>query len=213
MDVEGNVYVTGGEVRNDLGQSANIWLRKYDTDGNTLWTDTYDSPNHSSDYGLEVALDAAGNIYVTGWEDRNDLSQDRNIWLRKYDTNGNTLWTETYDSPAHGDDVGKGVAVDAAGNVYVTGYEQRNDLGQDYNIWLCKYNTDGNALWTETSATHYYDKGYGVALDSAGNVYVTGTSENNIILLKYAQVPEPSTLLLLAPALLGLAGVVLKRRK
>ncbi len=269
VDTAGNVYVTGSEERSDLSQGWNIWLRKYDTDGNTLWTQTYDSPNHYSDFGEGVAVDATGNVYITGCEDRSDLSQSWNIWLRKYDTDGNTLWTQTYDSPDHGNDSGLGVAVDATGNVYVTGCESRNDLDQKFNIWLRKYDTDGNTLWTQTydNPAHGSDKGWGVAVDAAGNAYVTGYSYGNIwtrkydtdgnalwtmeyfgepvdtasfqgydvavdalgnvcvtgdihlgwgqdhdiIVLKYAQIPEPSTLLLLAPALVSFAAML--RRK
>ena len=216
LDATGNVYITGREYRPDLGQYNNIWLRKYDTNGNTLWTQTYDSPAHSQDWGYGVAVDAAGNVYVTGIEDRSDLGQGVNIWLRKNDTNGNTLWTQTYDSPAHSYDVGYGIAVDAAGNVYVTGWEYRGDLGQGVNIWLRKYDTNGNTLWTQTydSPTHKWDWGYGVAVDAAGNVYVTGDlAEEDIILLKYSQVPEPGTLALIAPALLGFAGIAFRKMR
>ncbi len=271
VDAAGNVYVTGSELRSDLGQSRNIWLRKYDTNGNVLWTQTYDSDAHSNDEGYGVAVDAAGNVYVTGYEERPDLGQSANVCLRKYDTNGNALWTRTYDSPAHADDRGWETVVDGTGNVYVAGYERRDDLGQFYNIWLRKYDTNGNTLWTETYAgpSGGHDLGFGVTLDTEGYVYVTGqdgaadiwlrkydangntvwtatydspghttdvgqgvdvdASGNvyvagyewrpdlgqsyNIVLLKYEQIPEPSTLLLLAPGLLGISGILLRRRK
>ncbi len=206
VDAAGNVYVTGYEERGDLHQQYNIWLRKYDADGNTLWTKTYDSLDHRNDYGSDVAVDAAGNVYVTGSEVRDN--QGANIWLRKYDTDGNTLWTQTYDNPAHTWDQGYGVAVDAAGNVYVTGFQ---DYALNPNIWLRKYDTDGNILWTETYNSPAADIGQSVAVDTAGNVYVTGNSDGDIILLKYAQVPEPSMLLLLAPALFSFAAILRKK--
>jgi uncharacterized delta-60 repeat protein len=221
-DAAGNVYISGWETRDEIGQSENIWIRKYDASGSVLWTQTYDSPNHGQDTGRGIVVDSDGNVYVTGREQRDDLGQQDNTWLRKYDTNGNVMWTRTYDSPSNQWDEGHGLSVDSAGNVYVAGFEYRGDLGQYGNIWLRKYDSDGGVLWTETydSPGHGEDRGYGVAVDISGNIYVTGyvdredqNQDRNIILLKYAQVPEPGTLLLLAPALLGFAGIVLKRRK
>lgn len=212
-DASGNVYVLG--ETGVAGQGQNIWLRKYDTNGNTVWTQTYDNPSHSSDWGRDVAVDALGNVYVTGSSDRADLGQGDNAWVSKYDTNGNVLWTNIYDSPAHGEDVGWEITVDGAGNVYVAGSEVRDDLGQSANIWLIKYDTTGNTRWAETynSLSNGVDRGYGVAVDANGMVYVSGESNGDVILLKYAQIPEPGTMALIAPALLGFAGVAFRKMR
>ena len=98
------------------------------------WVRTYDSPAHGDDVGWGVEVDSSGNVYVIGREDRPDLSQDYNIWLGKYDDNGNLLWTRTYDSPTHQEDVGRGIAVGPSDYIYVAGQEYRNDLGQHNNI-------------------------------------------------------------------------------
>jgi hypothetical protein len=181
VDSSGNVYVTGYENRTDLGQGQNIWTRKYDTDGYEIWTSSYNSPNNSSDWGLGIAVDDNGNVYVTGFEDRGDLGQDLNVWTRKYDINGFEIWTSTYNSPANSWDEGRDIAVDSAGNVYVIGSEGRSDLGQSFNIWTRKYNTNGNELWTSTynSPDNSFDQGFGIAVDSVGNVYVTGYEERS----------------------------------
>ncbi len=176
VDSSGNVYVIGTENRSDLGQSWNIWTRKYDSNGFEIWTSTYNSPNSSEDDGEDIAVDNMGNVYVTGTELRSDLGQGWNIWTRKYDSNGYEIWTSTYNSPNNSFDCGNGIAVDSAGNVYVIGYEDRGDLGQYYNIWTSKYDTNGNEIWTRTynSPNNGDDVGYGIAVDSSGNVYVTG---------------------------------------
>jgi len=127
VDGSGNVYVTGYE------QDSNIWVRKYDTNGLIQWTTTYNSPSK----GSGIAVDGSGNVYVTGYEYY--LGQGSNILVRKYDTNGLIQWTTAYNSPNDSDDRGNGIAVDGSGNVYVTGCENRADLGQAYNIWLRKY--------------------------------------------------------------------------
>jgi hypothetical protein len=219
-DQYGNAYVTGYQYVE--GQNSNVWLRKYDASGNTIWTQTYDSPAHDLDQGSGVVVDSQGNVYVTGCEVRSDLGQSYNILLRKYDANGNFLWMQTYDSPAHNDDDGCGIALDAAGNVYVTGGEVRFDLDQWYNIWTREYDPNGNVLWTKTydSPAHEWDLGDGIAVTPSGDaIYVSGTElrndlgqESNALLLKYSSIPEPTALMLMAPALMGMAGLILKRK-
>jgi hypothetical protein len=181
VDDNGNVYVTGVEYRDDLGQLDNIWTRKYDPDGFEIWTSTYNSPANGWDHGKDIAVDSAGNVYVIGDEQRTDIGQDYNIWIRKYDPDGYELWTSTYNSPNNWYDKGCGIAVDDAGNVYVTGYENRGDLGQSENIWTRKYDTDGFEIWTSTynSPANSADWGLGIAVDSAGNVYVTGFEDRS----------------------------------
>ncbi len=196
VDNSGNVYVIGSESRSVLLQGDNIWVRKYDANGNTLWTETYNSPDNQWDEGFGIAVDGSGNVYVTGYEYRGDLLQGDNIWVRKYDANGNTLWTKTYTSPNNSGDYGNGIAVDSSGSVYVIGSEYRSDLGEHYNIWVRKYDTNGNTLWTSTynSPNNSRDKGRGIVLDNSGNIYVTGYEyrsdlgeQNNIWTRKYIQ--------------------------
>lgn len=216
VDSSGNAYVTGYDFTVP-GQGANILIQKFYANGNPSWSYSVNSGYHSGDGGKGITIDSVGNIYVTGHEANPGLGQGDNIWLRKYNKNGNTMWTKTYDGSTHGNDYGEDVAIDALGNIYVTG----SSAG---DIWLRKFDTNGNVLWTETydSPAHSSDEGFGVTVDVAGNIYVTGWEyrgdlhqDSNIILLKYSQtvIPEPCTLLLLAPALLGFAGIVLKRRK
>ena len=180
VDGSGNVYVTGYENRADLGQSNNIWTRKYDSNGYEVWTSTYNSPSNNNDSGNGIAVDTTGNVYVTGYENRTDLVQSYNIWTRKYDSNGYKIWTSTYDSPNNGLDKATGIAVDSSGNVYITGFEYRSDLGQGFNIWTRKYNSTGYKVWTSTynSAGNKNDKGSDIAVDASGNVYVTGYEDN-----------------------------------
>jgi uncharacterized delta-60 repeat protein len=88
------------------------------------------------------------------------------------------VWNEVYDS---GDsDKAQGVAVDSDGNVYVTGYSA-NGTDDDYRT--IKYDSDGNILWNKVYDSGGYNSGYddqayGVAVDTLGNVYVTGHSAN-----------------------------------
>ncbi|MBA7552548.1 hypothetical protein ES705_45116 [subsurface metagenome] len=186
VDESGNVYVTGYET--DIVEGGNIWARKYDFDGNEVWTQTHNGTADDWDGGSGIAVDGNGNVYVVGWEKVTD--QGFNIWVRKYDPNGNKLWTKTHNGMANDNDQGYGIAVDENGNVYVTGSEYVD--GQDGNVWVRKYDSSGKELWTETYNGTYngYDAGSDIAVDRSGNVYVIGhewvtEDENNIWVGKY----------------------------
>ncbi len=171
VDGSGNVYVAGYETVS--GQGLNVWVRKYDGDGNVVWTKTYDGADNDRDISNSIALDGSGNVFVIGSE--TVTGQDRNIWIRKYDGSGSELWTRTYNGISDGRDEGNGIAVDENGNVYVTGYETVS--GQLANVWVRKYDSGGNEVWTETynnETENGWEVGYGIVVDSSGNVYVGG---------------------------------------
>src|SRR3989339_211239 len=170
VDSSGNVYAIGNEEI--TGQSANIWIRKYDNNGAEIWTRTYNGVANGVDMGSGIAVDISGNVYVTGSEEI--AGHSYNIWTRKYNSNGAEIWTRTYNGAANSTDSGIGIAVDDSGNVYVTGTEEVT--GQSYNIWTRKYDSSGSEVWTKTynGSANASDYGSGVAVDSIGNVYVTG---------------------------------------
>lgn len=77
------------------------------------WLARYGGPG--DDYVYALAVDGAGNVYVTGQTSGNDYG------TIKYDGNGGQVWLALYDGPGSGGDSAKALAVDSGGNVYVTG--------------------------------------------------------------------------------------------
>ena len=68
-----------------------------------------------------LAVDQANDVYVTGYSPGTNSGND--IVTIKYDNNGNQIWLQRYNGPGNGNDAGNAIAVDALGNVYVTGYD------------------------------------------------------------------------------------------
>ena len=168
-DGNGNAYVTGttsGGLDGNTygGYGGDIFLVKYDTNGNKLWTRQTGTTFY--DYGNGVTTDGSGNAYVCG-------SSNSAITVIKYDTSGNTLWTKmtNYGMPY-------GIATDAIGNVYVAGdtgvgLDGNTNAGY-YDIFVIKYDSNGNMQWTRQMGTAEYDWVEGVSVDGNGNVYVAG---------------------------------------
>ncbi|TET21700.1 MAG: T9SS type A sorting domain-containing protein, partial [Candidatus Stahlbacteria bacterium] len=115
-----------------------------------------------------------GNVYVTGYSD--GLGTHDDYATVKYSTSGVEQWVARYDGLASGVDEPNAVAIDDTGNVYVTGYSAGSGTGYDYAT--VKYNPSGTEQWVARydGPESYWDIAYAMAIDGAGNVYVTGRS-------------------------------------
>ena len=173
-DGDGNVIVTGKST--GLGTGLDYATIKYGASGAELWTAIYAGPVDSGqqDWAYAMAVDAAGNSYVTGGSF--EVLTDDDIRTFKYDTDGNVVWSASYDGPASGEDWGYAIVVDAAGCVYVTGLSDGVGTGRDY-VTL-KYDAEGVEQWVSRydGPANRYDAAYAIALDDAGNIFVTGNS-------------------------------------
>ena len=172
LDSEGNVYVTGHSYGYDAGDDyATI---KYDLDGNELWVARYNGTGWGMDWAEALAVDDSGNVYVTGLSTGSTTGID--FATVKYDPDGSELWVARYSGPGYENDVPLALAVDGSGNVYVTGYSERTDTGNDY--LTIKYDGDGNQIWEAryNGPGNDTDMALSLAVDGLGNVYVTGYS-------------------------------------
>jgi uncharacterized delta-60 repeat protein len=173
VDSSGNVYVAG--YSEGSGTQWDYATIKYAADGTQLWVARYNGPENFTDQVEAMALDSSGNVYVTGTS--YSLGTTMNDYATiKYDTNGTELWVARYNGPENYRDYAQAIAVDSSGNVYVTGYAVRSGSGSDYAT--VKYDPNGNQLWVAMydGPGSSADQAWAMALDSLGNVYVTGNS-------------------------------------
>lgn len=130
------------------------------------------------DAGNDIAVDAAGNIYVVG--STNSLGRyDSDVFVRKFDPSGSRLLYETFLDSDGSDDVGFGIAVDAAGQAYVTGRLGDWWFQQGRGALAAKLSPTGVPLYQVTlgadgDSGFSGDFGVRIAVDDAGNAYVTG---------------------------------------
>jgi hypothetical protein len=119
-----------------------------------------------------MAMDATGNIYVTGAA----MNATYDMYTVKYDAALTPVWSATYNGSSSLDDVAHDIAVDGSGNVYVTGYTRTAAQGK--NFATVKYNSSGTQQWVKTfnGLDSLEDEAYAVALNSTGQVFVTGAS-------------------------------------
>jgi len=198
VDNAGNVYVTGESYDND--SRLDCTTIKYDTNGRRQWVVTYNGTGNYNDSGKAIALDTFGNIYVTGYSYSGRETREDYVTI-KYNSNGRRLWAQRYSGPSgppySGYDVANAIAVDSLGCVYVTGYSDGGATSYDYAT--IKYDKDGKQLWVEryNGSGDKYDYAHAIALDSSGNVYVTGYSENNGSRQDYATIKYSSSGILL----------------
>jgi hypothetical protein len=135
VDGSGNSYITG-EFQNNAsfgsttltstGSLPDIFLARYDASGNVLWAKG--AGGSSGDYGRNIAVDASGNSYITGEIEGSASfgsttltnSGGADIFIAKYDASGNALWAK--GAGGNLEDRAAGIALDASGNAYISGY-------------------------------------------------------------------------------------------
>ncbi|MGB0522471.1 MAG: RHS repeat-associated core domain-containing protein, partial [Flammeovirgaceae bacterium] len=201
IDATGNVYVGGnytqpitlgeGNHQVTLTHSGDVdmFWAKYSPEGALIWAKKATGPQ--KEYVNDLHTDANGNLYITGFYGTNvdfdgravSSSNGTDMFVAKYDTNGNLVWMKagTGTSAIQG----KGVRADAAGNVFVSGWFY-NDITFDgvnrinasnwqSDVFLAKYDAQGNFLWAQTGGTIGVDYGFRMEVDAQGNAYIVGS--------------------------------------
>lgn len=185
MDPAGDVVVTGYST--GAGTGKDYKTIKYNQAGAILWEASFNGPINGGDYSNALAIDASGNIYVTG---RVDYGTSSDMVTIKYNSQGVQQWFARYMGASNLSDEGKSIKVDGSGNVYVGGRTTSSVTGID--CITVKYNPDGSEAWVKTYFASGANEDYIVSIDvdAAGNVYAGGCSVGaatgqDLVVIKY----------------------------
>ncbi|UKN00985.1 T9SS type A sorting domain-containing protein [Paracrocinitomix mangrovi] len=206
-DASGNVYSSGyfrnttdfdpgvGTANLTAVGGADAYIQKTDADGNYLWAVQFGSTG--DDEGLDVQVDGSGNVYLTGvFRGTVDFDPGAGVqnltpggggdaFLVKLDADGNYLWAISFPGGS-GADLGRDLAIDASGNVLVSGFFYGTvDFDPSVNVanvtstgqadaFVAKYDSNGNYLWAKSIGGSTNDDGHSVVVDGSGNAYWTG---------------------------------------
>ncbi len=218
VDGTGNVYATGvfhGTVDFDPGPGvvnlsipsgscpscAQMFVAKFDTNGNLVWAKGYGTYGDSEPSA--IAVGPTGNIYLTGyfWSSVGfgsgvfvSANGTKDIFIAKLNNNGVGIWAKSMgdsDDSSYYPERGYSITVDGAGNVFTTGrYELTTDFDPgpgvfnltsvgDFDVFILKLNDNGDFVWAKSmgdvnGSGVIDDYGFAIVTDASGNVYTAG---------------------------------------
>ncbi len=204
-DSVGNTYVTGKFKSDpmDFGNGVSIspygnydiYVAKFDSAGVAQWA--VNAGGSIADEGDGITVDDNGNVFVTGgffgtayFTDTDSLVRVGNnfdIFVAKYDNDGNFQWVKQAYSASGKQDKGTGIVTDHDGNIYLTGYYGDNESDTlfyegtpvlysfgDRDMFVMKLDADGNFVWANSGGNIYKEEGKAITIDEDGFIYATG---------------------------------------
>jgi hypothetical protein len=209
-NANGDIFVTGafsGTTMNfgttvlsnadPNGNQADIFIAKYDFNGNLIWAKS--AGGLKSDAAYSVCADAFGNAYITGEFESASISfgaitllnsnpsSGVDLFFAKYDNNGNPVWARS--SSGSEEEYGVSLSTDPTGNVFLTGYFNSHTMtlgsttimnaGNYYfDSYVAKYDSAGSLLWLRQIGYAGSEQSASVKCDQNGNAYITGSFDS-----------------------------------
>lgn len=196
VDGSGNVYVTGsffgtatfGAITKASAGADDIFVGRYDPVG-VSWSWVQSAGGTLNEQGNGIALDAIGNVYVTGFftgtatfgTTSKVSAGGLEVFVTKYSSAGTIQWVQS--AGGTGNDYSNSLAVDDVGSVYLAGaFTGTGAFGTttktsagNYDLFVARYDPAGTLQWVQTAGGTNSDEATAIALDSNGNAYVTGS--------------------------------------
>ncbi|WP_157068857.1 SBBP repeat-containing protein [Sandaracinus amylolyticus] len=189
VDAGGNVYVAGSTYgalpEQTSAGGTDAFLVRYDASGAHAWTRQLGTS--SGDLADDVAVDAAGDVYVAGTTPGALHGQTSaggtDAFVVRYDASGTAVWTRQLGAVA-GNEHGHAVAVDASGNVFLAGVTSGTFPGEtrggSSDAFVASYDASGTLRWTRQLGSTGNEQALGVAVDASGNAYVVGHTDGTL---------------------------------
>ena len=203
VDGGGNAYVTGpfnyptitigATTLTDIdtsGQTSDIFIAKYDPNGNPIWARQFGTD--STDNPIDLVVTKRGDVYITGnyindsiviggtkIYGNDTITGGLNNFLAKFDSSGNFVWAKTVDWRMET----SLMTTDAYDNIYMTGSVLADTFvfgsatlygAGDLDAIFVKYDSAGHELFGRLAGGDDEDIGYGISVDSLGNIWMCG---------------------------------------
>ena len=183
------------------GSGSQAVIAKYDCEGNFRWAS---SSSHGQCTPVNVTTDVEGNVYLFGVFGTDSLMFGNHLvlnnhidsqlffepslygcyFLIKYDSSGNIIWSKTGDNILTS--LGAGITTDSHSNIYVVGsflnslikigsYTLINSSHDSTDIFIAKYDSNGNVLWVKSYGGYSNDWGTAIAVSQDGFIYASGS--------------------------------------
>ncbi len=165
-------YIITGATAIAGSASDDVYLIKTNDIGDTIWTKTIGGSNIDAGSCCKQTID--GGYIITGHTSSYG-NGNRDVYLIKTDSYGDTLWTKTFDNDEW--NIGCYVQQTTDGGYIVTGYSGGLVNYNDFNVFLIKTNPNGETLWTKTYGGEYEDYGLSVQQSLDGGYVIAGTTE------------------------------------
>ena len=170
IDPGGDVYA-GGYAYNAAGDADGVVVR-YDPAGNLVWAELVGGSGGGNDFFATIALGPTGDVHAVG--QASPSGGGTALFVARISASGTTAWAREHDGGGTGVEYALGLAVDASGATYASGYSSSLAGGQD--AALLKYDGAGTLQWARAidGSAHGADQGVEVGLDAQGGVYLSG---------------------------------------
>jgi hypothetical protein len=180
VDSSGNIFLAS-QIGLVFGLSEyNVDINKYSSSGVLLWTRNFDLPLSTADSPHAAAVAANGDFVVLGTSNFSSPQIGSDLFLLRYDTNGNLLWSLDFSGvPGSGNDIGVDLGFDLAGNIVIAGTVE--DSSGQTDMLVKAFTPAGASLWeTRIDGPQLgHDRANDMLIDDAGAIFVAGVVDSN----------------------------------